>query len=84
VPSASGCQPHGAAEAGAVAGPDRFAAHLLGRGGEAVEEEGRDQEQVHQHGIGGQHSAAAARSLGREERTHSCFSTPSTLPAAAC
>ncbi len=58
---------HRAAEARAVARTHRLAAHLFGRGGEAVEEVGRHEEEVHQHGVGGQQHVAAPRALRGEE-----------------
>jgi hypothetical protein len=41
----------------------RFAAHLLGGVGEAVEEERADEEEIIQHGVGREREVAGARAL---------------------
>ena len=49
-------------------GADRAAGKLLGCGGETVEEIAADQEEVHQHGVGGERQRAELRALPREQR----------------
>jgi hypothetical protein len=48
--------------------PDGAAGELLGGRGEAFEEEGRDHEEVHQHGIGRQRQRAERDALPGEQR----------------
>ena len=52
----------------AVAGAIGAAAELLGGVGEAVEEEGADQQEIVQHRIGGERDIAGARALRGEEQ----------------
>ena len=57
-----------AGEGAAVARAIGLAAKLLGGVGEAVEEEGADQQEIVQHRVGGERHVAGARALRGEEQ----------------